>query len=107
MNLDSARDWDPGIRFPPNDKRRRSDLGIQRFELSRMALVALRDLPVEGRLPVGSAPRLDERLLDLWFQRPWLSRPDVGSEHSFMNPRRQFLEDSPVVVNELVERRPP
>ena len=45
--LDAACDWDPRIDLAPNDERGRAYLAVERLDLIGMALISVRDLPVE------------------------------------------------------------
>ena len=104
--LAPARDGQPGIGLAPDDERGNGDLAVERLDLVGIALVALGDLAIEGRLARGAKPGSDERAFDVGSERSGLSGRDVGPQDALVDRGRQLLEDREVLADETVEGEP-
>src|SRR6185312_14187845 len=83
---------DPWVELSPRDQRRSGDLAVARFDLTRVPLVPLGDLPVEGSLTLRAEPWRDETVFDLARERPHLRRIDIRTYHALVDCRGKRLE---------------
>lgn len=63
VELSSLIDGYPPVCSSPDDQRRHTDLGVERFDLVGVALIGLGDLPVERGLSFRTQPRGDQRVM--------------------------------------------
>ena len=102
-----AVDRDPGVLGAPDDLHGQVERRVQRLDLVGVALVGLRDLPVERRLAGGAEPGLDQQVEVVGPQRSVRGAGDVLADERLVQRRRERGEHRRVRGDEPEEVRAP
>ena len=102
-----AVDRDPRVFDAPRHQHGKIDSRVTRLDLVGVPLVGLRDLPVEGGLPLAPEPGSDKQVERLGPQTTMCGTADVGADQRFVQLGRELREDGRVLGHQTEERRTP